>query len=608
MPDQSSEHSSPKGWRSWKLKLWCTIPIVVFQAAVLATIITLTVISELSDGFATVSTKNIPGFAGRFLHRQLLWTTLPAFVLALVNLTYTMVVNTAAERQPYEELVDKPKRSTAKLTILLDYASYPPLYNWWVAFRNGHPHLGGAMLVLFLCSFSLVPLTGGLFRPAETQELDNDVALQMLNRADFFTLDMRTNLQPTVDLSGAINAYGAQPLAWMTSKYAFDPFVTAEAPKVGNITATTSAYHVEPNCRSIDSAARNSSGLGSISFQFVDRGCQVVTNNWTTAAERDTYSFTWFQLCSDSLLPLDRVGMFSGIYAAGEQNNLANISVISCLPEYYNTTVNLTMAFDALGARRFVSTSEGAPTQMRMLNLRSVSQYLPNYRQSDLADAITGDTLGNAVHSYASALSPSSEFQPEVYRQATEDIFQTMFAGLVSTQLQQPRPAIVDLNGQQTRLATHLYVSLPVAAVICTLLLFMIICTIILIWHVERSSVALAEEAVGIFGKALVLLRSDVMDFARHVEARYPAGERVDQVKLNHTLASSECWVQGNIGSRAEMIFLGDLKEKESGYSVPSWWKRLFSTSPARRHEKQVKAAEKKAESGKKRSLSSQAR
>ena len=588
-----------RGWRSWKLKLWCTVTIVVCQFAALATIIALTVVSKLSDGFASVSDGPLSTVAGRVDPRHLLWTSLPTFLLVLLNTIYAMIVNSSAERQPYVELVGTPKRSNAKMTILLDYPSYPPFYNWIVAFRNGHHHLGTAMLVFLLGNLSLVPLTSGLFRPEGTF-VPSEIDLQGINMVNFRTLSLQTSLQPAIDLAAAIRAYGAQQPTWMTNQYAFDPFVPVEAPEVSTITAETSSYHVEPQCEVIElapnSTAGNSSAFGTTSLHFIDRECRVDTSQWPIAPARKSFTYAWYQPCSDSVLPVDRIGVFAGLYSANALGGLANQTIISCMPKYFRTTVNLTMEFDTDGARRFVNMSAGPSSRMRLLNLRTINSNLPFYKLEDMSGDFKSDTFGNAVHSYAANLSPASEFQAGIYREATEEMYTTMFAALANTQLMQSRPAIVTSSGLQTTVKIHVYVSIPIAVVLCTLLCCMIGCTIGLIVHVETHSAILKDEPVGLLGRALVLLRSDVMDFAEQLEKEHPEGQYIAQVNQNYSWANSECWLGEEDDGRGRVIRVEKLEEIEPEYTVLPAWERPFSAStPARKREKKVNRARKKA-------------
>ena len=567
-------------WKSWKLKRRCTIPVLCLQIAVFVTILVLTIVSESNDGFASVSDLPLWTVADHDIHRQLLWTALPAFFIALLGIVYAMIVTTTAERQPFVELFTG---NTAKLTIMLDYPSYPLFYNWIVAFRNGHFHLGGAMLLHLLGSISLVPLTSNLFTAAPTH-IEKMISLLQPYGIDISDLDIQTNLQIPIDLSSAIHSYGARAPRWMTSKYGFDPFGPMENSEPGNILGQTSAYHTEPACQvidrtslDIDSSGTDVPGVGSVNIQFSDRGCDITGLQWPVTSSRASYSYSWFQPCSGSTDPKDRIGIFAATYSPLDPDSFSNLTIISCFPTYWKTKVNLTMPFDEERTDDVVSIEkEGDPMRISSLSLRSLNANLPLYRLAGQSGGVKDDSLGNAVHSYAQKLIPGAEFQPEGYLDAMETIYTTMFAALVTTQLIRSLDAPQEFDGQLSLTTLRLYVSVPIAAVLEVLLLLMIFCTTILIIHVLRRQSILTEEPKGLLGRALLLLRSEVLGFAGDLQKDKPIVEGlIKHVKENYTVVNSHCWYGGETSTDSSRILVRNLKAKPIQNTNYRWWHRM---------------------------------
>lgn len=135
-----------------------------------------------------------------------------------------------------------------------------------------------------------------------------------------------------------------------------------------------------------------------------------------------------------------------------------------------------------------------------------------------------------------------------------------MVAALANTALMQPRPQPLYLSSLQSTASLHLYVSVPVATVICTLLGLMIGCTIWLAVYARRNSSVLTEDPTGLLGRAIVILRSsEVMDFVAALELQYPAGQLTNRIKKDFTWESSACWPEGDNGSCNQQIRLQGL-------------------------------------------------
>ena len=353
--------------------------------------------------------------------------------------------------------------------------------------------------------------------------------------------------------------------------------------QVGNITGSTSAYYVETRCKSIDVTPTGGVGhnitAGFITLQFEDRGCNVTNLNWPISSGRDSYSYTWYQRCSNvDFDPLDRIGVFAAIYSPTSPHQLANVTVISCFPQYMTATASLTMSFDGITPKGLVSiVPEPNPHLLRSQGFRTLHATLPGYQISGYSHALNADTFGNAVHECAQKLSPQSEFRSTVYREAMETVYSTFFAGLTHTELTKSRQQVRSFDGVLVTAAVKLYVLLPIAAALAGLLFFMIACTVALIVYAELCSTVLREEPIGLLGRALVLVRSQVMVTGQELQQRHPKGELIEQVKQNYTWKESTCWYEGDSLAGTGEIRVEGLQEIHRDYDPKPRWRRVFA-------------------------------
>ena len=186
--------------------------------------------------------------------------------------------------------------------------------------------------------------------------------------------------------------------------------------------------------------------------------------------------------------------------------------------------------------------TKNGSVRINAIGFNTIQSNLQFYRTQGISDVLAGDAFSGIVYSKAHKTSPEAEFQPSVYQTATETIDRTMFAALTSTQLLQPRDTPQQLLGQLDSTVTRLDVSVPIAAVLSTLLFFMIICTLALIIHMQHSTSILTEEPIDLLGRTLLLLRSEVIDFATRLQLEHTTGEKlIDCVKKEYTVAESSC-------------------------------------------------------------------
>ena len=141
------------------------------------------------------------------------------------------------------------------------------------------------------------------------------------------------------------------------------------------------------------------------------------------------------------------------------------------------------------------------------------------------------------MYSYAAKLSGGFTLSPETVSNATQAVYQTMFAALTETQLMATRPTAQSLNGTRLVTTTRLYIVVPVAGALISLLALMLICSVLLFFQAYTISSVLKEDPVGLLGRAGVLFQSDVLSFIeKFCQEHGPEVKLVEQVEKEYSL------------------------------------------------------------------------
>lgn len=560
---------------SWKLHPVWMVFVLCFDLGLLATIVVLTILSSKNNGIATVRYASITSLADlswtNLEHTQFRWTTLPTWVFSLFSITYGTIVSTTAGRQPFVELNrEQNKAKNAKLTILLDYPDIPIFYNWFIAFRNCHVHLGFGMLFEFLASLALVPLASSMFKTSASQR----TSLVVLNYPGAFNVSLltaRTDLQPSIDVSSAIQGHGAAPPQWMTEQYGLEAFSSLPNKNIGNVTVDTFVYSVDPQCRKIDQAeldvnftVSNTPDAGQLLFGYSDRNCSVINQGTTLSNYTGIAAITMFQICNS--FSDDRIGTFSGIVDFSNPDGLDNLTVISCQPSYKNSSASVTVALGSDQAANVLSVIINNTQPIGDLpEWRALHSSLFRYTTFDPSNTFISDAFGKAVYNTAKRLSPAAELDPDAMLNATASLYTTLFANLASTQMIQPLNAPRTANATLSVPVTRLYVVVPVACAMAGLLSCMLMSSLwLLIYSLWTKNIK--GQPVGLLGRAAVLYHSNVTDWVEGFFATHHGqGKVVDFVKENYNVKDSRCWFGKNPTTGEEGIVLENLDEKGTG-------------------------------------------
>ena len=533
--------------------------------------------SHKKDGFTDVKYDPVTSLSHvsweKLARSQFRWTLVPALIMSVVGICFGTMVSASAERQPYIELNHKnDKAKNAKLTILLDYPSSALLYSWAVALGNHHFLLAISLLVQLFVSVSLVSLTGNLFRADDSH---NSSSVGLVSVVDFnvASLTLKTDLQPAIELASAIHAYGAVPPTWMTAQYSIEPFSPTLAGVTGNISVRTSVYSAEVACRIIDRSNLNItltqldvSTPGEATISFTDRGCDVGDQGFAVSSDDSTYAVSWYQNCAEIPIGLnwnDRLGIFLGRYSGSDPEKLTNFITISCIPSYQNTSALVTMSFAPDSQPKVISISPKEETEMINQNFEDIHATLHTYTYFDPSGTFKSDAFARAVHTVTQKLSESSTLNPDSALNATKAMYETMFAALAGTQLMYPLGSSRSMTGNLDVATTRLYVVIPIACAELALLFLMLACSIGLLIYAYSFSSILQEDPVGLLGKAVVLLGSDIFDFIPRVVHANPNKVKVAKlVEKKYAMKQSSCYFDQNPGEASMTVHVEGLEPK----------------------------------------------
>jgi hypothetical protein len=108
---------------------------------------------------------------------------------------------------------------------------------------------------------------------------------------------------------------------------------------------------------------------------------------------------------------------------------------------------------------------------------------LQRYTFFDASDTIYSDAFGFAVYRYAQAQNPASPITPDLIKNCTQDLWQTLYAGLAVQTLLQNNDAPTAGSGNLSTPVTRLYVVTPIAYTIAAVLALALVCNVWLLYY-----------------------------------------------------------------------------------------------------------------------------
>jgi hypothetical protein len=556
--------------------------MIFLELGYLGTILSLTIKSAFADGFMTVNYTAITHvsdvFSERIWESQFRWTLAPGVLTALFSIGYAGLVTATAQRQPYVEIYRPLKhnksRRSAKLTLLLDYPSQAIFYSWYIALQNRHFVLGAGILLQLLASIFIVPLSNNLFRTKATSHA-SPTEVYSISALDTSRLRLSTDLQPALDVTSAVHAYNAAPPTWMTRDTAIRPFLQIEPSRQGNFSVDTSVYAAKLDCKliprdeiSINPASASDGNVGDVLVEFIDRECDVINQGFQISSETPQYAITWTQACFGTDSSKDRIGVFVASYSETDSEHLGDLVTVSCIPSYFGYNTSVLLQFEALTAPEIISIDRSKERRMVSDNFRALHSSLPLYQTYDASNTFRSDAFAKSVYTTASNIEDSTTSHAMAVMKATRSLYSTLFAALIVTQLMPNFAEAQKLDAEFFQLRTRLYVVDPVAYIMVALLCMMTGVTVAICYLAIAFKTGLTEEPVGLLGRVVILLRSELLPWLENLRSEqresHGVGEKlVTTIEEEFTVETSECWAQHESGDPelvdAEVVHISGL-------------------------------------------------
>ncbi|KAL5314180.1 hypothetical protein ACEPPN_018605 [Leptodophora sp. 'Broadleaf-Isolate-01'] len=492
-------------------------------------------LSRQNTGFASLG--NPPGFLSKrpalekaLWSQGILYTTLPAFFMTLYTMMISSSVTSFVELQPFLDLA-KPNGGPAKTTVMLDYRTYPILYSFAIAFRNKHTLLGVYMMLSVALTVAVVPLTAFLFTDGSFN-FDAAVPATLTTFFDETSVLAIPDLRLIMDFASAFRIYDGHAPPWTNGEYAFPKLSTPDIPEPtpGNLTVNVTAHSAYIDCRIIPENEYTVTRIDHIGgdipaftlqISSSDRGCTVTNNlniqhkSLPNLQPNSTYMTTWSTSCTLDT-EYSRLSILSVLYNQGA-NTLSNFSLISCIPSYWQTPGNLSIATPTLNSNSAPSINAFSSNESDAVQFRP--QILSLFFESSLhtigsfnpTSDVEANDFGRHILSLAEKYNGSSPMSPEALSSAAEVLFSSIYSVLLSTTVMQPRPQPETGIGIYSRQQTRVVVVSPVAYIITVILAGVVIAIVTMFWYGTQPSI-LREEPVGILSHAAVLVGSDLLE------------------------------------------------------------------------------------------------
>jgi len=366
--DPPKNLKTPREWKSWKIKYPWMLFLLVITISLIATIITLDIVSRRNNGFAPLTS------APRFLARDppieraiweqgILYTSFPAFIMTLYRTLWETTVAAFADRQPYVDLKKKGGRP-AKATIMLDYKTEPTLWVYVLAFQNRHYLLGLCFLASVLLALLVVPLTAFLFTTASFAS--NTILPVSLPTAfdPVAVLPNMPDLRLSLNSAAAMRLQDARGPPWTDGEFAFPKFVPSITLGDGNATIETIAYSANIACEYLPESnytkvvvPPGTPGYPARQTIFLvkanDRGCEIEGQlSVTTVSEfpdfpglpgvqpPENYLTMWSTRTCSADSGWTRQSILTARFV-NSSTGVTDFNVISCIPTYRMTPGSL---------------------------------------------------------------------------------------------------------------------------------------------------------------------------------------------------------------------------------------------------------------------------
>jgi Protein of unknown function (DUF3433) len=512
---------------------WPWLSFLLFiEVSLIVVIATLLTISKRNSGFVrwksppSFLAKN-PALAKAIWQQGILYTTVPTFLMTIYRMMWESAVTAFADRQPYVDL-KKSGGGSAEATIMLDYRAFPALWAWGKAILNGHLLLSACMVLSLILSLAAVPLTAFLFTDASFN-LNDTFPLSFTTSFNDNTFPDIPEIRQTLEFAASMRLYDGSAPAWLHEEYAFPKFIPLSEHGPANMSVETTAYSAYLDCRTIPSSEYDLTRVEPIDMPIPaanyiisanDRGCPI-SSHFKLQKLPNVLNLAVSLTCSVAA-HYSRLIIVSALNEDISQPRFpTNLSLISCIPSYWQTPGMLTVTngLTALPLIRSFSPYATKATEFRLETFwRTFEQDLQTLVTFEHKSDVDANDFGRYAYYLAARNSPSSPLDPGAITDAVSVLFAVCFAVLSATQLFKPLSPPMESSGISSTSVSRIIVVWQVAYTIIAMLFLIALLNIGLFFYSRQESILL-EEPAGLLSYAGILHESDdIKDMIQEVQ------------------------------------------------------------------------------------------
>ncbi len=251
-------------------------------------------------------------------------------------------------------------------------------------------------------------------------------------------------------------------------------------------------------------------------------------------------------------VPDVRMVLLAGQYDAASPTGLANSTLLSCKPAFWNATATVVTVANATRPGQVLDVSLSPATSLEPYFWPVWLQDLSLYESIDPRATFQMTRLGNIVYNFALAQDANNPFNSTLLLSGFAAAFNAMASSFVGTwaykEGEQPE---IRLSGTFCAFETRLFV-VPGTAISVLVVMFIALLSTIWVWvYVSRHRGVLEREVKLMLGNAMLVQDSpDVRTYIRAVERSaekhgvvLKESDLVEYAKKDPSLNNWECWI-----------------------------------------------------------------
>lgn len=288
-----------------------------------------------------------------------------------------------------------------------------------------------------------------------------------------------------------------------------------------NLTISSVAYGVDSQCREIPETEyvkkveRPSETTISIRIDSNDRLCNITSalNVRVDPWSPEIFMSSWYTAC-DAEAGWSRSSVLSARYNKATET-VENFTLLSCKPTYFSTFGMLLEKSEPNMAPRLVRFTEnsGAREELSYRNVSAMRYYLEqqihNLRYFNPGQKVDGNEFVTDIYMLSQVSSDEDPLAPGALLNATETLFETVFAVFSSMYLFHDLDAPVNKSGTYVLSEKRLFV-VPVVAYIILAVLGMNVVLNVFLFAASKDESMLKEEPYSLMSYAGLLHRSEI--------------------------------------------------------------------------------------------------